>query len=128
MGDYQREHSATPTSHLFVQRSRVRSSDRYRQELESEAFTPRIDPNSNRIASRHRPRTSTPLHDQLQQEKEAWDMKLQEQRLIRDEQEVHGCTFEPIAAERIDSTELDAGLGSVRAIRLGGLMLTEPEY
>lgn len=140
--DYQRQHSATPTAHLFVQRSKTRTSDRYRQEVEGEVFTPRTDPNSNKIASRHRPRGSTPLHEQLLREKELWESKLQEQRLLQEERTLQECTFQPNYTGRASSTERSVGhtprtprenlhesnsdpLLCGRAIRLGGVMLAE---
>jgi len=142
--EYQRQHSATPTAHLFVHRSRARTSDRYRQEVTSEVFTPRTDPNSNKIAARHRPRGgSTPLYEQLLREKEVWDSKLHEQRLIQEERRLQECTFQPNAVGRSGSTEhaflpsprssSDSAqaansdtLSAGRAIRLGGVVLTEP--
>lgn len=144
--DYQRQHSATPTAHLFVQRSRARTSDRYRQEQDSEVFTPRTDPNSNRIASRHRPRSATPLHEQLFREKEVWAAKLQEQKMIQEARGLQECTFQPNMAGRSGSAERigvqewpsprsssnemqasksDPSLGN-RSIRLGNVVLTEP--
>jgi hypothetical protein len=138
--DYQRRHSAIPTAHLFVQRSRTRTSEKYRQEADSEVFTPRTDPNSNKIASRHRPRGTTPLHEQLLREKEVWDSKRQEQRLLQEERELQECTFHPNAAGRASSAERSQTprtprensdwpadpLLSGRAIRLGNVVLTEP--
>lgn len=144
--DYQRQHSATPTAHLFVRRSNARTSDRYRQEQDSEVLqhTPRTDPNSNRIASRHRPRSATPLHEQLFREKEVWDSKLHEQRMLKEERALQECTFQPNAAggsssvERIawppsprsSSSELQPSrsdpLLASRSIRLGNVVLTDP--
>jgi len=146
--DYQRQHSATPTAHLFVQKSRTRTSDRYRQEADGEAFTPRTDPNSNKIASRHRPRGATPLHEQLLREKEVWDSKLHEQRVILEERKLQECSFQPNAIRRASSSERvgsflgqsprrHSGDGELqasssdpllagRAIRLGGIMLPDP--
>jgi len=106
--DYQRQHSVTPTAHLFVPKCKPRTSERYRQECEAEVFTPRTDPNSNRIASKHRPRGAVPLHEQLLREKEAWDAKIQEQRLLQDERALEECTFQPLvgaAAARARSSE-----------------------
>jgi hypothetical protein len=139
--DYQRQHSVTPTAHLFVQRSSSRTSDRYRQQAESETFTPRVDPRSSRIAARHRPRGSTPLHEQLFHEKEVWDSKLHDHRLLQQERALQECTFQPNSAGRVASSERTCATSSpnvqtprsgsepfmgMQAFRLGGVVLTEP--
>jgi len=92
--DYQRNHSAAPTAHLFVQKSSARTSEKYKQERDGENFTPRTDPRSQKIAARHRPR-GAPLHDQLLREKEIWDSKRSEQRALLEEQQLSECTFQP---------------------------------
>merc|ERR1740129_1635831 len=93
--DHQRRNSMVPTAHLFVERCSSRTSDRYRQECDGEVFTPRTDARSNRIAARHRPRGAVPLHEQLVREKEVWDSKLHEQRVLQDERKLQECTFQP---------------------------------
>lgn len=92
--DYQRQHSAAPTAHIFVQKNSLRTSAKYRRERDAEGFIPQTDRNSNRIAARHRPRTA-PLHELLHREKDARDSKLNEQRLQQEEQQLLECTFQP---------------------------------
>eukprot|EP00927_Polykrikos_kofoidii_P026885 TRINITY_DN23865_c0_g2_i1.p1 TRINITY_DN23865_c0_g2~~TRINITY_DN23865_c0_g2_i1.p1 ORF type:complete len:786 (-),score=111.01 TRINITY_DN23865_c0_g2_i1:277-2634(-) len=92
--DFQRQHAACPTANLFVEKSSTRTSERYRLERDGEEFTPRTDERSSRIAARHRPR-GAPLHEQLLREKEVWDSKLHEQRMMQEEHELRECTFQP---------------------------------
>eukprot|EP00929_Paragymnodinium_shiwhaense_P114049 TRINITY_DN82365_c0_g1_i1.p1 TRINITY_DN82365_c0_g1~~TRINITY_DN82365_c0_g1_i1.p1 ORF type:complete len:789 (-),score=147.40 TRINITY_DN82365_c0_g1_i1:144-2510(-) len=101
--DFQRQHSAVPTGHLFVEKASTRTSARYRSEIEGEAFTPRTDERSNRLAARRRPR-GTPLHDQLMHEKEVWQCRLQEQRVRHEQEQLSECTFQPASnSSRISS-------------------------
>jgi len=115
--DYQRQHSAVPTAHLFAPRMRSRSASR-RQETDGDGFRPHIDPKSNRIAARHRPRGAAPLHEQLLREKEVWQSKLVEQRVLEEERILQECTFQPNAIGRIGSSEriLKADLQTPRSL------------
>jgi len=117
--DYQRQHSAKPTSHLFVQRS-TKSAERYRQESSSSSFVPQLDARSNKIASRHRTRHA-PIHEQLLREREATEAKLHEQREMEEQKKFAECTFAPNAgtgrAHRSSASGCNSG---VRSPRLSG--------
>mmetsp|Transcript_87127 Transcript_87127/g.154204 ORF Transcript_87127/g.154204 Transcript_87127/m.154204 type:complete len:726 (+) Transcript_87127:54-2231(+) len=86
--DYQRQHAAAPTAHLFVERRRLRLPKG------PDAAVPKIDANSSRIASRRRAR-SVPLHEQLFRERDVRDARLEEKRLLAEEQQLQECTFKP---------------------------------
>lgn len=112
--DYQRQHSAAPTAHLFVHKVSSRATER--QDV-SDLFVPRTDPKSNRIASRHRPRSSVPLHDQLLREKEVWDSKLHEKRDSEEARQLRECTFHPTRLTRSRSAGSGTSRGSARSPR-----------
>jgi len=86
--DYQRQHAAGPTAHLFVERRRARLSKG------PDSSVPKIDSHSSRIASRRRAR-SVPLHEQLFRERDVRDARLEEKRLLAEEQQLQECTFRP---------------------------------
>eukprot|EP00931_Biecheleriopsis_adriatica_P036402 TRINITY_DN20974_c0_g1_i1.p1 TRINITY_DN20974_c0_g1~~TRINITY_DN20974_c0_g1_i1.p1 ORF type:complete len:831 (+),score=136.97 TRINITY_DN20974_c0_g1_i1:56-2548(+) len=93
--DYQRQQAKTPTAHLFLGRT-AKSPTKFGKDLEYElsVSVPKIDPNSQRIASRRRTR-SVPLHEQLFRERDVRDARLEERRLLAEEQELQECTFRP---------------------------------
>lgn len=96
--DYQRDHCGRPTAHLFVEKASKRTSERFRKERqEYETFTPRTNSVSNKIAARHRPRSALPVYEQLIREKEGWEQRREEERLMKEERDMHQCTFQPNA-------------------------------
>jgi len=89
--DYQRQHAAMPTAHLFTQRgSRIWKEKAANPEMP----VPKIDQNSARLASKRRSR-SVPLHVQLFREKDVRDARMEERRLLAEEAELQECTFRP---------------------------------
>lgn len=89
--DYQRQHAAMPTAHLFTQRgSRIWKEKAANPEMP----VPKIDQNSARLASKRRSR-SVPLHVQLFRERDVRDARMEERRLLAEEVELQECTFRP---------------------------------
>lgn len=89
--DYQRQHAAMPTAHLFTQRgSRIWKEKAANPEMP----VPKIDQNSARLASKRRSR-SVPLHVQLFRERDVRDARMEERRLLAEEVELQECTFHP---------------------------------
>jgi len=109
--DYQRQHSAVPTAHLFV----LRRSTRSPRSTEKDGCAPQIDPRSDRIASRHRPRSATPLCEQLFREKEVWEIKRLEQKNLQEMRQLAECTFHPNSRAR--SMGCGSGRAAVRSPR-----------
>jgi len=92
--DYQRQHSVTPTAHLFIQKNSTRTSERYRRACDDEDFIPRTDRRSSQLAARHRP-PGLPLHEQLFRERDTRESKLHEQRILQEQRQLMECTFQP---------------------------------
>lgn len=111
--DYQREHSGRPTSHLFIERASKRTGQLLEAQRRSdETFAPRTDVKSNKIASRHRPRTSLPVHEQLLREKEVYEARREEVRLLRHEHNMEQCTFQPNTRASNNCSYTTASIGS----------------
>jgi len=90
--DLQRQQAVTPTAHLFTKS--VKTEKGGRNKADAEPAAPRIDQNSHRLAARHRSR-SVPIHEQLHRERDIRDARMEERRLIAEEQELQECTFRP---------------------------------
>jgi len=114
--DYQRTHTVTPTALLFVQRGSARRSNSGHRECDDEiTFSPRIDPESNRLADKRRSR-SAPLYDQLIQERDMREARLNVRRQLEEEKELSECTFRPNASRRSSSAGRPSSAGSARSL------------
>ncbi|CAE7648087.1 ypt2 [Symbiodinium sp. KB8] len=88
--DLQRQQAVTPTAHLFARNAAKNG----KVKGDEEPPGPRIDHHSHRLAARHRSR-SVPVYEQLHRERDIRDARMEERRLMAEEQELQECTFRP---------------------------------
>ncbi|CAE7669001.1 Rab35 [Symbiodinium sp. CCMP2592] len=88
--DLHRQQAVTPTAHLFARNAAKNG----KVKGDEEPPVPRIDHNSHRLAARHRSR-SVPVYEQLHRERDIRDARMEERRLMAEEQELQECTFRP---------------------------------
>jgi len=113
--DYQRTHTVTPTALLFVQRGSARRSSSGHRECDDEiTFSPRIDPESNRLADKRRSR-SAPLYDQLILERDMREARMCARRQLVEEKELLECTFRPNSSRRSSSAGRPRSAGTTRS-------------